>query len=112
MKYNIVKESGQIKLIVQLAPYRSKGETWREQFTSQDAHSIIKEENYIGYNLLSKPPQDLDNKFTSPQGVYIFVKEKKASKPLVNKSVDTEPKPVLQSSKRRKKSSLEKSTGE
>ncbi len=112
MKYDIVKETEQIKLTVQLAPYHSKGKTWREQFTTQDAHSIIKEENYIGYNLLSKPPHDLDNKFTSPQGVYIFVKEKKTRKPLVNKSVDTETKPVLQYSKRRKKSSLEKSTGE
>jgi len=112
MKYDIIKEPEQIKLIVQLAPYRSKGETWREQFTPQDAHRIIKEENYIGYNLLNKPSQDLDNKFTSSQGVYIFVKEKKTRKPLVNKTIDMEPKPVLQSSKRRKKSSLEKSTGE
>jgi hypothetical protein len=112
MKYDIVKESEQIKLIVHLAPYRSKGEIRREQFTSQDAHNTIKKENYVGYTLLSKPPQDLDNKFTSPEGVYVFVKEKKARKPLVNKSVDTEPKPVLQSSQRRKKSSLKKNTGE
>jgi hypothetical protein len=112
MKYDIVVESNQIKLIVHLAPYRSKERIWREQFTAQDAHSIIKEENHIGYTLLSKPPQDLDNKFTSLEGVYVFVKEKKARKPLVNKSVDTKPKPVLQSSKRRKNSSLEKNTGE
>ena len=63
MKYDIVKESEQVKLIVHLDSYRSKGETSREKFTSQDAYSIINEENYTGYKLLSKPPQNLDNKF-------------------------------------------------
>ena len=104
MKYNIQEEGNKLILEVELSPYRTGDKRVRSLFNSQNATEIIIENNYRGYTLYKKP-QDLDNKFTSTKGTYIFVKEAENKKTLKN-NIDTSVKPVLKSSKRRRQKNV------
>ena len=107
MKYNIVEEKNKIILNVKLAPYRIRGETKREQFSLSNAISTIEENKYTGYTPLSHPLQDLDNKFTTTEGPYIFNKLQISEKPLQNNNVDKADNPVLRSRKRKRRKSTD-----
>jgi len=100
MKYNIKEEGNKLILDIELSPYKSGEKRVRSLFDSKNAMAIIIENNYRGYTLHQKP-QDLDNKFTSTKGTYIFVKEKH-NKEILKNNVDTPIEPVLKSSKRRR----------
>jgi hypothetical protein len=100
MKYNIQEEGNKLILEVELSPYRTGDKRVRRLFNSKNAVDIIAENNYRGYTLY-KEPQDLDNKFTSIKGTYIFVKETENKKTFKN-NIDTSTQPVLKSSKRRR----------
>ena len=105
MKYTIVENENKIILNVELDPYRTKGDSknFREQFNSQKAIQIIKENNHVGFILESQSSTFLDNKFNPSKGTFVFVQQNISEKPLHNNDVDNNQTPVLKSSKRRRR---------
>jgi hypothetical protein len=107
MKYNIKENNNKVILEVELLPYRKKGNVTRQHFDFKKASEVIKENNYLGYTLDKDNQVILDNKFRQMKGTYTFTKENVFKE----NNVDNIEEPVLKSSKRRRRKSIN-NTGE
>jgi hypothetical protein len=109
MRYNISVKDNKLILEVVISPYIFKGKRKREIFDTKSALQILKENNYKDYVLEGENQINLDNKFTSNTGTYIFTKKEKKEKPLeldsqlINNNLDISEKSVLQYPKKKKR---------
>jgi hypothetical protein len=91
MKYEIEYDGKEVRLSVSLATYKNRHRTKRETLNYKDAQTIIESQGYYGFIPGANPNFTIDNKFTSLEGKFVFVKEKKI--------VDTPQPKMLESNK-------------
>ena len=77
MKYNIEYDGKEVRLNVHLATYKNRHRTKRETLNYSEAKEIIESQGYYGFIPGADPNLKIDNKFTSLEGKFVFVKEQK-----------------------------------